>query len=127
MAASRRKEPLRYQFAENIESPFTIIEINGMEMNSKDVGARLVDLSQNGCQIESFLNLKAADNDINITVKFTLLNQHIEITGHINWQRSTTYCHYYGIEFVKSSVGDYAFIMQYLKSYSRSKSQSIAT
>jgi hypothetical protein len=127
MNTSRRKESFRYAFTEEIDSPFMITEINGNKFESKYAVAKLVDLSQNGCRIESFLDLNAADNKISIAVKFNLMDQNIELTGHVSWQRSTTYCHYYGIKFVQSNPGDNAFILDYLKSYTKNRSQSIAT
>lgn len=123
MFTSRRKEPFRYIFTKPVDCSFEITEINGSVLTSKIVYAKLIDLSRNGCRIESKLNLNCKANRIKIRIGFNFTDKDISVVGYLRWQQSSISYHSYGVLFEKNS-GLSATIIEELKVYTKASSNS---
>jgi hypothetical protein len=112
---SRRNDPLRYIFKDSTLCILEINKINGKLNTSRAGEALLLDLSQNGCKIESDLDFRAKYNTINIVISFNLLD-HMRLEGVIKWQERKWLSYFYGIRFTNHSPQS---ITEQLKLYTK--------
>jgi hypothetical protein len=89
--------------------------INGKLNASRPGEALLLDLSQNGCKIDSGLDFRAKHNTINIVISFHLLD-HMRLEGVIKWQERKRFSLVYGIRFTSHSSQS---IIEQLKLYAK--------
>jgi hypothetical protein len=94
---TKRKEGQRYTFVKPVECIFELVEINGTALKSSSSPAKLIDLSKNGCRIETRLNLGAKANRIKVAITLNFTDQAIRIVGELRWQLSSLSYHSYGI------------------------------
>lgn len=122
MIVSRRNEPFRYTFEPSLNCLIRLYEINHSHLESSQGEAEILDLSPNGCKLESSLNFRAAQNECKIVLSFKLVNP-LELRGTIIWQEQKAYGFLYGVKFESDKQRE---ITEELKQYSKQKLQAAA-
>ena len=96
----KRDEGFRFSFGTPILAFFTIEELNGKKIGTSEGEARVLDLSPNGMKFASQLDIpKSNQNDVKITVRFTLHESEHHIQGQIIWKQKAVDGFFYGMQF----------------------------
>ncbi|MBP1991559.1 PilZ domain-containing protein [Paenibacillus eucommiae] len=119
MNHSRRNEPLRYSFSPEMPCSIQLYEINNCQLDSNQGKAYILDLSSNGCKLESQLNFKVKYNECKIILTLKL-TQNVELRGTIIWQDTRPHAHRYGIRIEPAYQ---KLITEELKAYSKMQKQ----
>ncbi|NMH68874.1 PilZ domain-containing protein [Bacillus sp. RO3] len=99
----RRDESYRFAFSQPIPCSYTIVGIGGTAIQSNTANGEIMDLSPQGCRLQSLLNIHL-EKEVTLKVEFKLDEGFAQIitTGTVKWQKRKGLSHYqYGIEFVK--------------------------
>ncbi|BCB05709.1 PilZ domain-containing protein [Bacillus sp. KH172YL63] len=102
----RRDESYRFTFSQPVPCSFTIIGIGEKSIQSKTAKGEIVDLSPQGCRIQSRLNIPI-DQEVTLQVDFQLDEEFTQIlaVGAIQWQKRKGLDQYqYGIKFEQDPV-----------------------
>lgn len=84
---TRRSEPFRYTMTTPLPCWFEIREINGLPVHSKLAEVELLDISKSGCRVQSKLDFRASNNQIQATVHARLNEELHLFPGSIRWQK----------------------------------------
>lgn len=103
----KRQETFRYVFGTPIECEFTIINVNGKQVDSKPGKAKIYDLSPGGLKVSTQFNLLSQKNKLEVEIRFSLMEENV-VRGEIIWQDFSSENHYY--------YGVYLFIDEEKKS-----------
>ncbi|MBB6732464.1 PilZ domain-containing protein [Cohnella zeiphila] len=122
MTVSRRHEPFRYAFEPAISCLIRLTAINHNHLDSRPGQAELLDLSPNGCKLESALNFHAVSHECQVVLDFELTGP-IEMRGTILWQEQRAHGFRYGIRFDEDQPYE---ITGELKAYARQKRHEAA-
>ena len=101
----KRDESYRFTFSQPVPCSFTIIGIGDKTIESKIANGEIVDISPQGCRLQSLLNI-SLEKEVTLQVDFKLDDDFAQIiaVGVIQWQKRKGMSHYqYGIEFVKDA------------------------
>jgi len=122
LIVSRRHEPFRYAFEPALPCLIRPYEINRNPLDSKQGQAGLLDLSPNGCKLETALNFHAQQNDCKLEIEFELAGP-VRLRGTMLWQELRAHGYRYGIRFETDHPYD---ITGELKAYARQKRREAA-
>lgn len=101
MINSRRKEPFRYLFAVPEPCLFQIIELNGLELETRQALAELIDWNKSGCKLVAGLDLRSGDNLVRLTIDFPFAETFpLTVNGEVRWQSDNEGGYLYGIQFM---------------------------
>ncbi|WP_226676414.1 PilZ domain-containing protein [Rossellomorea aquimaris] len=97
----KRDESYRFTFSHPIPCSFTIVGIGDQTIQSKAAKGEMVDLSPQGCRIQSLLDIHL-EKEVRLQVTFQLGEDFAEITavGAIQWKKKKGLTDYqYGVKF----------------------------
>ncbi|MBB6693770.1 PilZ domain-containing protein [Cohnella xylanilytica] len=94
---TRRGEPYRYSFVPELPCLIRLREANGFAVRSKPGQALLIDMSPQGCKLESALNFRLPDNECKVILSVRLTRE-LELRGTMIWQEERTPAFAYGIQ-----------------------------
>ena len=101
----KRDESYRFTFSQPIPCTFTIVGIGDQTIQSKTAKGEIVDLSPQGCRLQSLLDIHL-EKEVRLQVEFQLDEGFARIlsVGVIQWKKQKGISHFqYGIEFVKDA------------------------
>lgn len=99
----KRDESYRFTFSQPIPCSFTIVGIGDQTIESKTAKGEIVDLSPQGCRLQSLLDI-LLEKEVRVRVTFQLDEGYAEIAaeGALQWKKRKGLSHYqYGVEFPK--------------------------
>jgi hypothetical protein len=94
-----------------------LYEINRNHLDSRPGQAELLDLSPQGCKLETVLNFRTDHNECKVVLNFELAGP-IELRGTILWQEQRAHGFRYGVRFDEGQPHE---ITHELKAYARQK------
>ncbi|WP_168735841.1 PilZ domain-containing protein [Cohnella fermenti] len=122
MSISRRHEPFRYEFQPPLPCLIQLYEVNNARLDSKQGQARLLDLSPNGCKLDTPLNFRVNQNECKVVLSFDLIGP-LAIRGSILWQDQKAHTSHYGIQFEEDHQKE---ITDELKHYAKKHREELA-
>ncbi|MBB6635144.1 PilZ domain-containing protein [Cohnella thailandensis] len=121
MNISRRNEPFRYEFTPSVPCLIQLYEVNNSKLESKQGQAQLLDLSPNGCKLDTPLNFRTNQNSCKVILTFDLIRK-MSIRGSIQWQEQKAHSSHYGIHFEEDAKQE---ITEELKQYARKQREEM--
>lgn len=95
----KRHEYFRYTFGQPLEGEFRIIIGDGEERESHPGDCQLIDISPGGAKIFTKFDIPVERGPVRLHIKFTLLENPIEVRGVIVWRKSYSGGYMYGYDF----------------------------
>ncbi|MEK3935437.1 PilZ domain-containing protein [Sporosarcina sp. FSL W7-1349] len=92
----KRTEYFRYTFGEPLEAEFRILKAEGQ---SNPGECKVLDLSPGGAKLYSTYDIPVGQKDVRLSLKFTVYNYPLDISGKVLWKKPFNQGHMYGFEF----------------------------
>ena len=119
----KRNEYFRYTFGKPLEGEFRIVIVDGEERESHPGDCQLIDISPGGAKLFAKFDIPLERGSVRLRVKFTLLEDTIEVPGVIVWRKAYSSGYMYGFDFDEDATLE-QLIVEELKLRRRSEINS---
>ncbi len=110
----KRKESLRFEFAQPLDTSFYISRLKGKELKSPNGKGVILNVSPSGLKLETNLELP---EEIELSLIFDIANHSFHPTGLISWRKKEWNGYHYGIDFLEGH--DQPDLIEAIKEYQR--------
>ena len=95
----KRNEYFRYTFGKPLKGEFRIVVEDGQGGESSPGDCQLIDISPGGAKLFAKFNIPIEHGSVRLRIKFTLLEEPIEVSGVIVWRKPYSGGYMYGYDF----------------------------
>lgn len=95
--AYKRQEGFRLSFKESLPCTFTILKIQGRDVESKKGSIHIINISLKGAKIISPLDLPIPNT--HILLDFVIMEERISLSGELIWKKNSYNGYMYGVTF----------------------------
>ncbi|MEK5040772.1 PilZ domain-containing protein [Sporosarcina sp. FSL K6-3457] len=100
----KRNEYFRYTFGKPLEAEFRIVVDDGPGRESRPGDCQLIDISPGGAKLFTKFNISGEHGAVRLRIKFTLLEDPIEVSGVIVWRKPYSGGYMYGYDFDEDAM-----------------------
>jgi len=116
----KRNEYFRYTFGRPLEGEFRIIVEDEQGGESSPGDCQLIDISPGGAKLFAKFNIPVERGTVRLRIKFTLLDEAMEVPGVIVWRKPFKGGYMYGYDFDENEALE-RMIVEELKLFRRSE------